>query len=268
MSRRRFLVATAATTLAVATAGSVSEPYRFTIEHVSLSLPHLRSPLRAAFLTDLHYGTWIGPGSVEAWVDATNGLRPDAIFIGGDIVDHHGRADLGPLLASLTRLQAPLGVYGVWGNHEYARFDDDLRGFRRRLQDAGVTVLVNEGVPLRDDVYLAGVDDLRRGVADIRAAVRARPPSSACVLLSHNPDLLPDVPVNVGVTLCGHTHGGQVRLPGIGPVVTSSRYGARFAAGWVRGPALGYVSRGLGVTFAPVRFNCPAELTLIEFDAA
>ena len=76
--------------------------------------------------------------------------------------------------------------------------------------------------------------------------------------------MLPEVPTDVGLTLSGHTHGGQVVLPGLGALQTSSRYGDRFLAGWVQGPARGYVSRGLGVTSIPVRINCPAELTILD----
>lgn len=81
------------------------------------------------------------------------------------------------------------------------------------------------------------------------------------MLLTHNPDLLPRVPASVGLTLCGHTHGGQVRLPLLGAVTVPSRYGTRFLEGWVwGGGARGFVSRGLGVTGLPVRNLCPAQL--------
>ena len=99
-------------------------------------------------------------------------------------------------------------------------------------------------------------------------ALAERPPAAPTLLLSHNPDLLPLVPNGVDLTLCGHTHGGHVRLPGIGPIVTSSAYGRRFAAGWVRTPALGYVSRGPGVGVLPVRWDCPPEVTLLTLSPA
>src|SRR6056297_2291592 len=110
----------------------------------------------------------------------------------------------------------------------------------------------------------AKVDATLAEAPDLPAALRDRPADAACILASHNPDLLPEVPVSVSLTLSGHTHGGQVVLPFIGPPFTSSRYGRRFASGWVRGPALGYVSRGLGFGLVPIRVNCPAELTILE----
>jgi predicted MPP superfamily phosphohydrolase len=84
------------------------------------------------------------------------------------------------------------------------------------------------------------------------------------VLLSHNPDLLPRVPERVGLTLSGHTHGGQVVLPLLGAPHSGSSFRGRFLSGVVRGPALGYVSRGLGATTLPLRVWCPPELAILE----
>ena len=97
-------------------------------------------------------------------------------------------------------------------------------------------------------------------------ALRDRPLEAACLLLAHNPDSLPHVPLSVDLALCGHTHGGQIRLPGWGPVFTSSEHGQRFASGWVEEPgvALGYVSRGLGTVILPARLNCAAELAVFD----
>lgn len=106
------------------------------------------------------------------------------------------------------------------------------------------------------------------GRPDLRAALRERPAGSACPLASHNPDALPLVPIGVDLTLSGHTHGGQVVLPWIGAPFSSSRYGNRFLAGWVEGPARGYVSHGLGFSALPLRLDSPAELTLVELRPA
>ena len=222
-----------------------------------------------AWLSDLHYGPFIREGAVATWTDATLDLAPDLVLLGGDLVDHRAPADLAPLLTQLARLTAPLGVYAVWGNHEYNRFARrDLPSFAAALGEVGVVVLRNEGLTLRDDLYLAGLDDVIEGRPDLAAALAGRPPGAACLLVSHNPDVLPSLGDSVELTLSGHTHGGQVVLPGIGPLVTRSRHGRRFVAGWVRAPALGYVSRGLGVTLAPVRLFCPPELTLATLTPA
>ena len=244
--------------------GGVMSVYRFVVEEHDLILSGLRAPLRLAWLTDLHYGPFVRSGSVAAWVDATLAARPDLVLLGGDIMDFSSRNDQEPLLTQLRRLRAPLGTFTVWGNHDVRRFGAALSGFAASLATAGVQALRNQGVRVREDLYLAGLDDLREGEPDLGAALAGRPAEGACLLMSHNPDVLPLVPDHVGLTLCGHTHGGQVRLPLIGPVVTSSRYGRRFASGWVTGPARGYVSRGLGVAQIPLRIACPAELTLMN----
>lgn len=260
-----------------ALAGSaLAKAYSYEVNRYRHALSGLGSPLRVVLLTDLHYGLYIGRRSVRAWVETALALRPDAVLITGDFVDRDGALPLPPLFAELARLRAPLGVWGVWGNHDLGFFARTARregqapatvrgAFEERLRQAGVRVLCNAGVALRDDLFLAGVDDLRRGDARLAAALGQAPAGSAVLLLSHNPDLLPEVPGRVGLTLCGHTHGGQVCLPLAGPVVTSSRFGRRFAAGFVRGPAPGFVSRGLGVTTVPFRWNCPPEVVAFDF---
>ncbi|MBA2667506.1 MAG: metallophosphoesterase [Trueperaceae bacterium] len=263
MSRRRFLIAALTGVGAVATGYATGEAYRFAVERPSMHIPGLAEPVRIAFLTDLHYGPYVRAGSVTAWVDATMRERPDLVVLGGDLVDAMGPTNPKPLLAALAALDAPLGVFTVWGNHDHARFRR-LGEFERMLSEAGITVLRNRGVRVRDDLFLAGIDDVRSGRPDIPAALAERPNGAACILVSHNPDALPDIPTDVDLTLCGHTHGGQIRIPLVGPIFTSSRYGRRFLAGWVSGPGRGYVSRGLGVTLVPLRVACPAELTVLD----
>jgi uncharacterized protein len=268
MDRRRFLTRAAAVVAATAAAGTagaqVTGTYHFEVVHERALLAGLRAPLRAAWLTDLHHGQHVRTASVRAWVDAALGESPDVILLGGDLVDHHPGADaVDELVAELARLRAPLGVLAVVGNHDHGRFRW-IQSFLDVLRDADIQVLVNRGVAVRDDLHVAGLDDLRNGRPDLATALRDHGPDAATVLLSHNPDVLPEVPTDVGLTLSGHTHGGQVVLPGVGALYTSSRFGDRFLAGWVEGPARGYVSRGLGVSSIPVRINCPAELTILD----
>ena len=267
MDRRAFLRRTTAVAVAAA-AGSVgaqvSGTYSFDVVRERAVLPGLRSPLRVALLTDLHHGHHVRTASVRAWVDAALEEAADLILLGGDLVDQTPGVDpVDELMAELTRLRAPLGVLAVAGNHDHGRFRG-VGPFAALLRGAGVEVLVNRGVTVRGDLHVAGLDDYRNGRPDLGATLRERGSERATVLVSHNPDVLPEVPVDVGLTLSGHTHGGQVVLPGVGALYTSSRYGDRFLAGWVEGPARGYVSRGLGVTSIPVRINCPAELTILD----
>jgi len=271
VDRRHFLTRTAAVaaTAAVAWSGvQVAGTFRFDVIRERTELAGLGGPLRIAWLSDLHHGPFVGTAMVRTWVDAALAEAPDLVLLGGDLVDQRSGDDADEsLVAELARLRAPLGVLAVWGNHDRRRFRrSDL--FGPLLREAGIDVLVNRGVQVRDDLHLAGLDDFRVGRPDLWAALRARPSSGATLLASHNPDVLPAVPVDVGLTLSGHTHGGQVVLPGLGAPFSSSRYGDRFLAGWVEGPARGYVSRGLGVSSVPVRLNCPAELTVLDLEPA
>ncbi|MEF2278874.1 metallophosphoesterase [Deinococcus sp. YIM 134068] len=259
-----------------------AQAYRFGVERVRATLPGLRSPLRAVFLTDLHYGLYVGASSVRAWVDAANAERPDLVLLGGDFLDLPSGEWPAALFPELARLRAPLGVFGVWGNHDYDSFGrrDSRRGGRARgtwaerradltasFTRAGVTLLVNEGRAVRGDLWVGGVDDLWQGEVDAQAAL-AGADGRATLLLSHNPDVLPQLPVPAGLTLCGHTHGGQIRLPLLGAPVVPSRYGQRYAMGWVRGafdtPA--YVSRGLGTSGVPFRNLCEPEVTVLTLE--
>ena len=271
MNRRRFLshAAVVAVTAAAGSAGAqVTGTYHFEVVRERAGLAGLRAPLRIAWLTDLHHGEFVRTPSVRAWIDATLDEAPDLVLLGGDLVDQTPGADAdASLSAELARLRAPLGVLAVLGNHDHGRFRR-IAPFTTLLRDAGIEVLVNRGVSVRNDLHVAGLDDLRNGRPDLGATLRERPAAGATVLVSHNPDVLPSVPTDVGLTLAGHTHGGQVVLPGVGALHTSSRYGDRFLSGWVEGPARGYVSRGLGVTSIPVRINCPAELTIFDLTPA
>jgi uncharacterized protein len=262
MNRRFLALGAAAAGLALASY-MVANTYRFRVERVQSRTPGLRERIRIAFLSDLHFGPYIRARSVAAWVDAVASERPDLVVVGGDLVESVGTQDVAPLLRELRRLRAPLGVYAAWGNHDHGRFGD-LGPFAAALSGVGVEVLTNRGVQVRDDLYLAGLDDFDAGSPDLDAALRDRADGSACLLVAHNPDALVLVPEAVDLTLCGHTHGGQIRVPGIGALVTSSGYGQLFVDGWTRAPALAYVSRGLGVGLVPVRLNCPAELTVVD----
>ncbi len=275
LSRRAFL--TSGFGALALGAAPVAEVYRPQVTRHTRTLPGLKRPLRVVQLSDLHYGPFIGAASVRVWVDAALRERPDLILVTGDFVDADVEGSVAPLFAELSRLKAPLGVWGVWGNHDYASFGGPERRklgwrpdwpqrqkeFARQLAAAGVRILLDAGVQVRGDLYLAGLDDLWHGGVHLPAALRGSG-TGATLLMSHNPDVLPGVPASVGLTVCGHTHGGQVRLPLVGAIMTSSRYGERFARGFVSGPAPGFVSRGLGVTGLPLRLNCPPEVVALD----
>ncbi|AEB12191.1 metallophosphoesterase [Marinithermus hydrothermalis] len=235
---------------------------RFQLTRHTRTLAGLTAPVRVVHLSDLHYGPWIRKELVTRWVEAALREAPDLVVITGDFVDAGLRDGIEGLIQALDPLRAPLGVWGVWGNHDRSRFNP-LDPLREALALAGVRMLENHGVQLRPDLFLAGVDDLWRGRPDPEAAL-AGWRGGARLLLSHNPDLLAELRTPVELVLSGHTHGGQVCLPGIGAIHTGSRYGRRFVAGWVEAPQRAFISRGLGVSALPLRWNCPPEIAVHE----
>ena len=259
--------------------------YRFQVRRESTTLAGLQQPLRAVQLSDFHYGTWIGPRTVRRWVSATLAQQPDVILMTGDFLDSSlGLRPTGSLLRELSRLSAPLGVYAVFGNHDWTSLNTQATRsrFARELGDLGILVINNAGRQLRPDLFVTGIDDWWFGSQNEQAMMEGYT-GGAVILLSHNPDYLPHVPPVVTLTLSGHTHGGQVRVPLLGAIKRASLYGTKFLEGWVEAapdqpnaaaPTLhatpprrirGYVSHGLGVTGVPMRLGCSAELNVFEF---
>jgi predicted MPP superfamily phosphohydrolase len=245
----------------------VARFFPFEINRYTRPLPGLKQPLRLVHLSDLHVGAFIGPEMVRRWVEATQAQAPDLVVITGDLTDSEKPALIRPAVAEMKGFQAPLGVWAVWGNHDYrlrAYKSRDLSDLEAWLEASGVRVLENAGVLLREDFYLAGVDDFWHGRPDAASALEGLPDGAASLLLCHNPDYLFEVPATVGLTLCGHTHGGQIWIPFFGAVFTSSKYGKRFAEGWIEDPVKAFVSRGLGVSTLPLRYRCEAELVVLD----
>ncbi|MCL6527671.1 MAG: metallophosphoesterase [Thermaceae bacterium] len=285
LTRRRFLALAGVAGLGlVGGAGAVvAQSYPFRINRQQRPLSGLERPLRMVQLSDLHYGPFIHAASVARWVDAALQQAPDVIVITGDLVDAGSRIrwrasannpltpDLDLLIAELGRLQAPLGVYSIWGNHDNWA-PSAKRYLQERLPEVGIRILNNQGQLLRPDFYLGGVDDFWDGHADVFAALGNYKPGPACVMLAHNPDYLDFFfrrPVDLGI--CGHTHGGQVFLPHYGAPWTPSWYGATYLGGWyppgqspTLPPVLGFVSKGLGMTAVPLRLNAPAEVVVLD----
>lgn len=264
MSRRAFLGGALLGGAGLVGGGAVLNTYHFEISRHRAALPGLEAPLRLVQLSDLHYGPYIKEGSLQAWVEAAMAEAPDIVVITGDFVDSALQDDLAPLERALGKLQAPLGVWGAWGNHDYGRFAE-IEALDAPLRQAGVRVLANEGARPREDLFLAGVDELRKR---IRQTFREQPEGTASIMLLHNPLVFfnYDIPALAGLTLCGHTHGGQVRLPVVGPLLMPERYDERFIDGWVDSPNPIYISRGLGVSVLPLRLNCPAELAVFDLE--
>ncbi|WP_426956920.1 metallophosphoesterase [Muricoccus radiodurans] len=290
ITRRRVLAAGAGLLGAGAALSTYAlwiEPaWRLVVRDWRVTVPGWRGrpPLTLCLVADIHAGEpHMSLPRVERIVAAANALQPDLMLVMGDLPAHHamvtGRVPRELLTRALSALRAPLGVHAVLGNHDWWDDPPELLWRRRRiplmrglLDAAGVPVLANAALrlPHGDGVWLAGLDSQwafgsgQRGADDLPGTLAQVTDDAPVILLAHEPDIFPRVPPRVSVTLSGHTHGGQVRIAGYSPIV-SSRFGNRYAWGLVReaGRSL-LVSGGLGCSILPVRFGVPPELTLVR----
>jgi predicted MPP superfamily phosphohydrolase len=238
--------------------------------------------LSITVIADVHAG---GPdmtlAHIRRMVDTANLLRSDLIVLLGDYTAQNRIADM-PVpyrdwSGELARLSAPLGVWAILGNHDWW---NDLEQVRRTLADVHIPVLENDVVMLGADgqrFWLAGLGDQIayrlgrgrfRGVDDLPGTLTQIKTDDPVILLVHEPDIFPSVPPRVALTLAGHTHGGQIRVPLIWPVFVPSRYGARFAYGHIiEDDRHMIVSGGLGTSFVPARLGVPPEILRVELGA-
>ncbi|HEV2765064.1 MAG TPA: metallophosphoesterase, partial [Pyrinomonadaceae bacterium] len=198
---------------------------------------------------------------------------PDLVVMPGDFViqDVVGGRYITPeaIAAHLKEMRAALGVYAVLGNHDW--WDDGPR-IIRVFESNGIRVLENDAARLERNghaLWLAGLSDLWTRQPDIEGTLARVTDDAPVIAFTHNPDLFPNVPPRVSLTLAGHTHGGQVCLPVFGRAVVPSQFGRRYAEGHVveTGRHL-YVSPGVGTSIYPVRFLVPPEITLLTLTAA
>jgi predicted MPP superfamily phosphohydrolase len=255
------------------------EPASLTVTEERLALDSFSGgPIRIAVLSDLHIGSpFNGIDKLRDIVARTNAAQPDLICILGDLLSNgpNGARSERPgfitpeqVSAELANLRASVGVFGVLGNHDNWLDHDRV-----------AAALVKNGVRLLEDraerldtpvgpIWLAGVGDYWTRKHDVAAALAGIGTDTApIILITHNPDLFPEVPARVALTLAGHTHGGQVRFPFIGTPIVPSRFGVRFTAGHVvEGGRHLFVATGIGTSILPVRFRVPPAVVILTVE--
>ncbi len=229
--------------------------------------PSGQPSLKIVLLSDIHVaGPDMPPARLARIVGELNRLKPDLVLIAGDLVSEKRSAThiytAAEVVAPLGGLRAPLGVVVAPGNHDHWFEPDALRG---ELEKRRIRVLQNEAVKL-GPLVVGGVDDDYSGHDDVPATLAAmdRLGPGVPLLLTHSPDIVPDLPRPVAAVFAGHTHCGQIRFPFIGALTYVSRHGNRFACGDIddKGQRV-FVGAGLGTSLLPLRFNTPPDAWLV-----
>jgi predicted MPP superfamily phosphohydrolase len=220
-------------------------------------LPPALDGLRIGLITDLHHSEMVPIRDVVRAAVLMMNERPDLIVLGGDYVTWGDRYYAVPCSEALARLNAPLGVYAVLGNH-----DDDREvpaalssnGFEV-LRDARTTIIARG-----EKLELAGVRFWTRRPREIARVLRGA--GRPLILLAHDPRRLTEAAeLDVGLVLSGHTHGGQVVLPVVGAI--AARMFPIVAGAGFRSDTSIFVSRGVGTVYLPFRFNCPPDVSIL-----
>jgi uncharacterized protein len=238
------------------------------LELESKRLPAGSPPVTIALLSDIHVaGPDMPPERLGEIVALVNALQPDLVVIAGDLISEKRTAtriySAAEVIAPLGKLSAPLGVVVVPGNHDHWFDWEQLAAELARYRQ--IAVLRNQAVQ-RGPVVIGGVDDDFTGRADLPATVAAMAGKAGPrIMLSHSPDIFPQVPVDVDLVLAGHTHCGQIAYPWGGAPATMSDYGDLYACGVTRQHGKKLVtSAGLGTSLLPLRLFTHPEIWLIE----
>ncbi len=255
-----LLATTAGTLTGAATYGVAYERHRIGVTEASLPVSGLPAPLdglRLGFLTDIHHSRMVAAEDVTAAVQLTLAQKPDLIVLGGDYVTLGDRAFVGPVAELLAPLQAPHGVFAILGNH------DDDRDMPAALIRQKIEVLkdVRTRLEVRGErLVLAGVRFWTRRLEDITRVLRKA--VDTVILLAHDPRRLTEAAaLNVPAVLSGHTHGGQVVIPGVG-ALARRRFPILEGLGRRENTSI-FVSRGVGTIYVPLRINCPPEVAVV-----
>ncbi len=256
-------------TLGAAAIGAVTGfgTYGFAIERHRLVVTRATVPvsglapaldgLRIALVTDVHHGRMVPAEDVQAAVRMTLDARPDLIVLGGDFVTWGERRYVQPVAELLSPLHAPFGVFAVLGNH------DDDRDMPSALMRRGFAVLkdARTHVTIRGEgLDIVGIRYWTRRVQEIAKLLRGS--RNTAILLAHDPRRLTEAAaLDVPLLLSGHTHGGQIVLPGVGPIV-ARKFPVLWGTARQDNTAM-FVSRGVGTVYVPLRINCPPEVAIL-----
>jgi uncharacterized protein len=275
LTRRNFLWMAAGTTAGLAFYAGEIARHELEIIYLTISLPRLPDAfagMKIVQISDLHFQEYTEAAFLEAVVRRVNEAAPELVVLTGDFVSNnplpkHFSIKLGYQCAEiLNRIECPLR-YAILGNHDAIV---SSRAVTDALHTQGIPVLANSSVPIERDgqrIWLAGTKDAPEQKPDLAAALPAgrRPDHEPLILLAHEPDYADRVlGRKIDLVLSGHTHGGQIRIPFLPPLLLPGM-GTKYVHGHFRLPdgMQLYVNRGIGAVNLPFRFRCPPEITVI-----
>lgn len=269
LTRRKFLYTTVAGALSSGYYARFVEPYRLSITHKEIKIPHLPTALDGiliAHLTDFHYQPAIHEELLTQVVQLTNQTKPDIIALTGDYINNNDNV-LPPLLEHLAQLKAKHGMYAIQGNHDawYGRTNQ----FRQRFTKAGFDFLLNQGTSISlqgEQLFIAGAKSAMVSKVDSKLCFKGHTKETLITLI-HEPDVFDKITSKkrIDLQLSGHTHGGQCRVPIIGYAPAKIDLGKKYIYGEhsIKDSRL-FVSRGIGTTGVNVRFACAPEIALLR----
>ena len=274
-TRRQFLRAAAATgTLAVVGDALLLAPNRPRIIRQEFFLPRWPERLNGftvAMLSDFHYDPYFSIHPLHAAIAMVNRLHPDLLALTGDfvsvpLVGDETKAAFAaePCARLLRQMTAPHGLWAVMGNHDDAT---DAEHVTHALQAENIRVLANQSEPIEQDgsrFWLAGVNDVISGTADLSKTMHGVPAGEPVILLAHEPDFADEASqYPIDLQLSGHSHGGQIRIPFLPPLYLPELAKKYVWGTYHVGPLTLHTSAGLGTIGIPMRLNCPPEVTVL-----
>ena len=240
------------------------EPYLIETKEITIESNQIPADFdgkRIVFLTDIHYGPFFSKERVESLVNQTNALKPDMIILGGDYVTNDPTS-VESVFSILSKLKAPLGVYGVLGNN------DPHNVSIQAMESGGITYIGNNAVWIGNNssrIRVGGVGDMDTDVPNQLPILQGVTPQDFVILVSHKPDYFPKVSKSrVDLVLSGHTHGGQITFFGLYAPFVNSQYGQEYISGVKKlGNDTMIISNGIGMVWAPMRFFARPQIIVI-----
>lgn len=243
------------------------EPTWVEVNKINIVIPNLPDQFNGfslVHLTDIHHGRFVRINYIEKCLKLVLQQKPELVVITGDFVC--GSAEYAkPLASTLKLISHKIPTYAVLGNHDYWT-DENI--VEQELLKAKIHVFKNGNVSLNRNggrIWLIGIDELWAGNPNLDKALEGTKADEVKILLSHHPDVIENIKKDeVDLILCGHTHGGQVRFPLIGPIFVPSKFGNKYAAGLFKIKNIQmYVNKGIGLVPPPVRFLARPEIAYI-----